>query len=129
MKTETYSSGSWFMRENPSISMRWSMSNYMHRGRPNRLTVTMSLNLLPTSPTGAMATQFLQVFNNGDKTARERFLETRLSARAKKERPVTEYLSLVQKAYRQSGGVEVVRVERTEPNPFVVHVKPNVVIV
>lgn len=87
------------------------------------MTVTMSLNLLPTSPTGAMATQFLQVFNSGDKTARERFLETRLSARAKKERPVTEYLSLVQKAYRQSGGVEVVRVERTEPNPFVVHVK------
>ncbi|MBO0887516.1 beta-lactamase family protein [Candidatus Bathyarchaeota archaeon] len=83
----------------------------------------MSQNLLPTSPAGAMATEFLQVFNSADKTVQERFLETRLSTRAKKEKPVTEYLSVVEKAYRQSGGVEVVRVERAEPNPFVFHVK------
>jgi len=81
------------------------------------------LILDPLSPQERICALLVDSINNGRKAKIQQFLDSYLSKRALEEKPLQDHLSLLQKVHDQSGGVDVMKVERPEPNPFVIRVK------
>ena len=82
----------------------------------------MTAKILPSTSAGKAATELVNAINTGEIEQQRRFLESHISENGRRERALGDSLSLLQKAFKQSGGVEVNQIERNEPNPFVFYV-------
>ncbi|HEX4922421.1 MAG TPA: serine hydrolase domain-containing protein [Candidatus Bathyarchaeia archaeon] len=83
----------------------------------------MSTQIFPSTSAGRAAHELVKAINSGKKELQRLFLDTRLSEAGKRERPLDESASLLQKAFEQSGGIIIDKVERSEPNPFVFYAR------
>src|SRR5262245_9124967 len=62
------------------------------------------------TPRGRLAASLVDAVNSGDKLIQQAFATSRISESALKETPPEEWISLFQRLFKQSNGLEVVRV-------------------
>jgi D-alanyl-D-alanine carboxypeptidase len=70
----------------------------------------VSQSQFPQTPEGILASAFVETVNSGDATIQRNFITTRVSERALKYMTAESWLSLLQKLYQQSNGVEVMTI-------------------